>query len=438
MAKQTHPAWNSWLGTAPPDTSLKNLDRWLKPSLWRGVGWTEDQLWGEARTKGSLYYKVCIDRKAKAFSCTCVARQKPCIHVAALVFNHTEGLWRDEEPSIPPGWLDRRLGSTPPPQSTHPDRPGSKKDLLQLPPGRLEELGKGFEYLSQWLEDQTSLGWRSVLEPGSTKSAEAAARLVDHRMPGPARLIHRLGEHAEADRGPAGVTRLAADLYLACRVFEEGERSPLWPCLMLFCGMTIRKDSLKKQSPQTIDHWIILSVLESEEEGLRMRNTWAWGTSTGRFALLLDFAWGKATLPPCPAMGTTWSGGMHFYPGTGNFRAVMGESQAHTAPPVALPDTWIKAMALLTHYRNQDPWRIQQPVLLDGLFMVERQGKWSARDKENRQMELRLSQSATEELRFIAPSGLMSVFGLQADGLFWPLSVAMEGQWVTLPAGPVS
>lgn len=435
MAKRPHPAWISWLGTDPPDTSIKDLDRWLKPSLWRGVGWCGDQLWGEARTKGSLYYKVCLDRKSMVSSCTCSNRLKPCAHIAALAFGYEEGFWRDEEPYSPPEWLAPRLESATQTERVLPDPPAAKKDLLQLPPGRREELQAGFEYLSKWLEDQTSLGWRQVLEPGSAQSMEAAARLVDHRMPGPAGLIRRMGtQEGSAQLQSQGLTQLAGRLLLACRVFQAGERHRLWPALMLFCGMTIRKDNLRKQSPPVEDRWLILGVQESEEDGLRGRNSWAWGTTTGSFAHLLDFAWGKAPLPPGPPTGTLWAGHMHFYPGEGNFRAVMGDVTGYEGTPVIIPDTWLQNNALLCRYLSQDPWRAHQPTWVGGLRFVQEDGKWTAVDRETRRMDLYLSGASAEELGFLAPSGSMSVFGLHTDGQLWPWSVGIEGKLIPLPS----
>jgi len=436
MAKPAHPAWTSWLGAAPPESGLKALDRWLKPTLWRGVGWREDQLWGEVRTKGSLHYKVCLDRKRHAFSCTCGGSTKPCVHIAALAFLFEEGLWRGDEPSVEPNWMESRLSSVSVAKPSLTSASGTSKGLLQLPPGRKEELKAGFDYLQRWLEDRTALGWRQVLEPDSAHSMEAAARLVDHRMPGPARMIRRMGGQEGTDPGPdPGLAFLVGSLHLACRVFDAGEQSPLWPALLLFCGMTIRKDSLKKQSPPVTDHWLILHAMETEENGLRGRHTWVRGSSTGRFALLLDFAWGNSPLPPIPRIGAPWKGELHFYPGPGNFRAVVGEAvQEVSEARIALPDSWVKDNELQSTYRSQDPWRSHQPSWVEGLRLMERGGKWVARDQEGRVVDLHLSQAARDEVRFLALSGTMSVFGLRAGSTLWPLSLVIEGQLITLPA----
>lgn len=434
MAKQVPPALTFWLSVEMSETLSKTWDRWLKPALWRHIGWNENQLWGEVRTKGSLNYKVAIDRKQTRSSCTCVSRVDPCVHRAALAILFEEGTWRGEDPTAPPHWMEQRLAVPNVAADRRNQETKPKKDLLELPSGRMEELQTGFGYLRRWLEDQTTLGWRQVLEPGSVQANEAAARLVDHRMPGPARILRRLSDKDDFGPGPKpSLAFLAGRLFLSCQVFEAGSSDPLWPFLLQFCGVTLRKDTLKKQCPPVADQWFVIHAQESEEDGLNARNTWLRGAASGRFALLLDFAWGNTPLPPALPTGTFWQGTLHFYPGEGNLRAVTGDllRQESTAWK-PLPATWAEDTVLLTLNHGQDPWRFQQPSWVEGVRLVQGESGWGVLDRDGYRMDLHVQGAAMEELRFLAASGTLSVFGLRSGSVLWPLSLLIDGQVIPL------
>jgi hypothetical protein len=361
--------WKSWLGTAPPPDRLKGLDRWLKPGAWRNPGQTDDLLWGEVRTRGSLYYKVALDRKQKIQGCTCSAKSQPCVHTLALLTAWQDQLFEQDLSMTPPAWVPDRLQSRPVPGPETPAPPSGRG----LPDARLQEMAEGYRFLETWLIDQTREGWRRSLHAPATHLEEAAARLVNYRLPGPARVLRELNlPSTPCEDQTRRLLRSVAALFLACRAFrQEGARSsPVWPHLLQFSGQTLRREQVLAVGETVHDHWLALSNLESkDEDGLKRRENWLFGLKHGRPALLLAFAWKRQPLAPGYNPGQVLEGSLHFYPGDGNQRALPGTLLPAPFPagtPAGGHPTVRDFLDALTRYRTRDPWSPRIPALIAG------------------------------------------------------------------------
>ncbi len=425
--------WQEWLGKVPPPATSRYLDKWLKPKLWTDIGWATPWLWGQVRTKGSLVYRVLLHKPTKSSQCSCSASIQPCVHVLALLHGwQSQALVARADQPLP-DWIPEKI--TPPPEKRPP--PASKKPASLIPPARVLEMEAGYTFLKAWLYDQSQIGWKSVLETGPDTLDETAARLVDHRLPGPARLIRELATPPPWGSSADHVRRTLSRLFLATRGFSH--RAQLseeeWLHLMVFTGVTIRKDTLKK-TPPVVDQWQILHLQEEEAEAdLRSRRTWLYGPNSGRFALLLDFAWKKAPLPPPLVAGGGWNGECYFYPGSGQHRVILGEGQHAALQSAVLPahSTWNEAKDELALQQSLAPLQREHPMMIKGT-RIRRTGQMTALiDRDGQSYPIVLSDSGFRELLVRETSDGLHLFGVFLDGFFHPLTVIEGDRFTALP-----
>lgn len=295
----------------------------------------------------------------------------------------------------------------------------------------------GYTFLKAWLLDQSRMGWKAILETSPDALEETAARLVDHRLPGPARLIRELSSPPPWGSSADHIRRTISRLYLATQGFIQ--RAQLteeeWMHLMVFTGITIRKDTLKKSLP-VVDRWQVLHLKEEEAEAdLRSRRTWLYGLNTGRFALLLDFAWKKAPLPPPFAVGGGWNGACFFYPGSGQHRVILGEGQHAALQNVSLPAhaNWKAAKTELALKQSQAPLQAEHPIMIRGL-RIRRVGSVPALiDWDGRSYPVILSDAQYRDLLVRENQEGLHLFGLFLDGFFHPMTIVDGEQLAALP-----
>ncbi|MCB9313953.1 MAG: hypothetical protein H6568_14435 [Lewinellaceae bacterium] len=421
-----------WFGQIPPPSLARHLDKWLKPRLWSDCGWTSPWLWGLVRTRGSLVYRVVLNRTTRTSQCTCSARTQPCVHAAALLIGWQQNQWEvvTNAPLAP--WLPEQISppkhSTPPPQRT--PSPG------WVTPAHITEMEKGYQLLGQWMQEQSRLGWKHLLASDMAAVEDITTRLVDLRLPGPARMVRQLALGAESGNQTAFLRQILSRLILAQRAFVHREHlsEEQWHSLLIFSGITIRKDTLKKR-PAVTDRWLALSVVEEEAESdLRSRKIWLVGTRTTTFALVLDFAWKRAPFPQGLAIGQVWEGGLYFYPGSDQTRAILGEGsiQSNTDDTVPGLGGWAEAHDVCTRAMARDPLRLEVPILIQALEAGRQDGQPVLMDARKRCLPLSISDRGFEQLLSSqAPQGL-HLFGLLRAGVFLPLARIDRGRPVAL------
>jgi hypothetical protein len=281
------------------------------------------------------------------------------------------------------------------------------------------------------------MGWKAILETSPDALEETAARLVDHRLPGPARLIRELSSPPPWGSSADHIRRTISRLYLATQGFVH--RAQLteeeWMHLMVFTGITIRKETLKK-SPPVVDRWQVLHLKEEEVEAdLRSRRTWLYGVNSRRFALLLDFAWKKAPLPPALAVGGGWNGACFFYPGSGQQRVILGEGQHAALQNGTLPayEHWQEAKSELALKQSQAPLLAEHPIMIQGLRIRRADSIPALIDRDERSYPVFLSDAQYRDLLIREKPEGLHLFGLFRDGFFHPMAVVEGDQLSALP-----
>lgn len=421
--------WLGWFGSVPKPAQVRNLDKWLKPKIWIDSGWSSPWLWGMVRTKGSLVYRVVLNKASRTSECTCSAREQPCVHAIALLQGWQERTLSVDQEKPLPGWIPQQIVTR-----LKEELPKPAKPSTWVTESRIKEMEKGYAFLEKWLADLTRMGWKSALETSPDTLEDAAARLVNDRLPGPARLVRQLQPATGMELSVSMIRRSLGRLFLAARGFRNRDQltQDEWINLLIFSGITIRKDALKKR-PAVVDTWQVLHVEETEVEAdLRSRHTWMVGIQTGRYALLLDFAWKKAPMPPPLQPGGAWNGSCFFYPGSGQVRVVLGEgrSVAFQAYAYSGHDGWKEALEYLAHCQAEDPLRFEHPASVRGLRLRKTDGEVVLVDRYDQGYPLQVKERMYRDLLVHESQSGIQLFGLFMDGLFLPKSI-LEGGSVT-------
>ena len=83
--------------------------------------------------------------------------------------------------------------------------------------------------------------------------------------------------------------------------------------------------------PGIVDHWFAVGMVDTAEYRLDTRRVWLYGAASGRWAVIMSFAPPGGPLDDTVLAGYVLHARLHFYPGAGQFRALVGEQTSATA-----------------------------------------------------------------------------------------------------------
>ena len=395
-------------------------ERLAAPAAWSGTGRRDLLLWGRCRGSRPAPYDVAVDLAGPTTSCSCPSRRLPCKHALGLLLLWSAGGVAEaaEVPERVASWAasrDRRPGTRP--------RAGGTADpaaAAARAAQRADRVRLGLEELDVWLSDQVRGGLAALQRAGYRPVDQVAARLVDAQAPGIAAMLRSLPARYVGDDWPARTLEHLAALRLLVAAHRRLDELPpeLVDTVRSRVGYPTSKESVLAL-PSVRDRWAVLGLVDVPDHPLTTRRVWLRGEATGRWALLLSFAVGGAELDASVLPGVTVEADVHFYPGAGQLRGLVGAE--HTRVP-AVGDvhgiTVAGAAAAFGELLVLDPWAERLPVVLSGAPVPpEREGgRW----------------------RFRSPDG--SAVGLPPGSEAWPLlarsmgdPIAVMGEWT--PAG---
>jgi hypothetical protein len=181
------------------------------------------------------------------------------------------------------------------------------------------------------------------------------------------------------------------------------------------------------------DRWLVLGQRIEQEERLRARHTWLWGTHTGRAALLLDFAAAgqelEAGFPPGLEADLT----LAFYPGAYPLRAVV--KHKHAVQPLKQMQGYADLAAAAEAYGSalaRQPGLETFPVALADMRLCAHAEKLWVRDHAGQAWPLSMRFAAYWRLQALSRGQPVGVFGEWDGRALLPLSVWAGGRLVPL------
>lgn len=366
-----------------------------------------------------MAYHILIQSDPPQFHCSCSARRRPCLHALALAdwYNRAGAAAFPPFDQLPE-WAAAQVkaGRF---AAVHPENSSSADRRAQRLFERLERAADGLADLENWLEDLARRGLATTLGESTTPFAHIATRMADASLPGLARLFRNL----DTDAAPDQVADVLGACYLAIRSFQKRESLP--PALVFdlqsFLGISLKKEEALQNGVRVTDTWTVLGRFEAPlEERLWQRRLWLYGAS-GRYALLLDFAFGDSAFEPGLPPGTHWQGTLVFYPSNFPQRVVPSEelrAWAGPAPAIAGYDCLDELAVAYSEALGRQPWLHWFPAVLDLIPMPDLQ----ALDREHKAVSLCLSEQENWKLVAVAGGQPLRLFGEWDGHAFRPLA----------------
>ena len=391
----------------PDAGTLQRGQQLAQPTKWANLGRTDSAAWGECAGSGAKPYLTGIDLREPAFKCSCPSRVFPCKHGAALLLLLARQAPLFTAPT-PPAWLAEWLAKREQPpagKKTAPapaaSAPAASAGALAagadvapaeitkdtpaagVAPARLARMAQGVAELETWLLDMLRAGLATLDQQPARYWESQAARLVDDQLPGLAATVRELAilRAVHAD-WPARLLGRLGELYWLARAFQNREQLPAATRQQVLqeVGVSLKKEELPAYGPPVADEWRVLGQFSWEEDRLTARRSWLRGRASGRYALVLEFAFGGPRFATPLLPQGLYAGALHFYPGPLPLRAAPGElTYAGAAPEAAAPPAQ-RPGQLLDEYASalaRQPWLREWPATLTGVVPVRQpDGRW--------------------------------------------------------------
>jgi hypothetical protein len=366
------------------DTAARQAALMLPARAWFSLGQAGSRVWGRCQGSGSTPYEVVVDRDSPAYVCSCPSRKVPCKHALGLLLRWTDGQLPDAEP---PDFVGRRLTDRTAAVGARAARPAGEladpEAAAARAATRAARVADGLDELDLWIGDQIRTGLAG-LERGGYAAVEAvAARMVDAQAPGVAGMLRGIPGELALEGWPERVLDQLAALHLLIRAHRRLDRLP--PALAATVRSRVGYPVSKKDvlaTPGVEDDWLAVGQVDTVEYRLETRRVWLWGRRSRRWALWLTFAPAGGAPDSTVTAGSRFTGHLHFYPGAGEHRAVIGTGQevaGPTEPPP--PESLADARRRFADLVAADPWASRMPTTLLVAPVPPSQGAgWRLRD----------------------------------------------------------
>lgn len=336
-------------------------------------------------------------------------------------------------------------GSPPAPKKPRKNRRKSKRPSKPPPtpphkPNASPTAGKkvtaGANDLNTFLEDLIRQGLVHARSE-DTPFTQQAARLVDAQAPGLARLLREAADTLTSGDGweRRTLARLG-QLHLLLQAVHRFDKLPplLQAEVRALVGIPLREEDLAASGAEPLaDTFSVLGQRTDSDDKLRTQRTWLLGRSSGRYALILEFAFGNAPLKSTLLPATTFSGSLLFYPSSYPLRAAIANRNT-TLAPLAAPDagaypTLAVALDAYSDALAKNPFLPAFPIALQNVRPLKRD-RTLLLDSQNAALPLNFKSAPGRSWELLALAGdqPLTLFGEFDGHTLTPFSAFIEGQ----------
>jgi hypothetical protein len=425
-----------------PDEQVRRAARSAAiPSRWTQLGSNESLVWGRFRGSAKEPYQVTVDLAEPAFRCTCPSRKQPCKHGIALLMLWVKGEgtvaeleavadfageWAHLRAERSARRADRAART-----AKEPDAVAQAKRIEQ----REQTMSDGLDEFERWLRDLVRQGLASARRQPIRFWDGVAARLVDAQMPALAEQVRTVPRLIVTRRDWADeLLRRIGRWYLAIEAWRR--RASLDPDtladLRTVLGWPQRSADLAQPSGEST--WQVIGLRQSEDERLVAQRTWLRSTDSGELALVLDFAATGQVLAVAHVLGSVVSSSVLRYPGAIPKRVRLADDATVVARDLALHDTTTisGALAQAAHDLAANPWRGSTPMALAGATFAADGERVTVVDARGDALPARTDDADPWRLLALCGGTPTDTFGEWEDGVFVPLTVAVDGDLVSV------
>jgi hypothetical protein len=411
-------------------------------SKWELYAYNERVLWGEIKGSGSTPYRTQIDLTNTAFKCSCPSRKFPCKHGLGLYLlfarNFSSFTKTDNEPVWVKEWIDKRASKPAPAEPKLEEtveaagKQAKTKEKRQNK--RLEEIAGGVAELDRWLKDLLRGGMLSFPDKGPQFWHKTASRMVDAKAPGLGSMVKEFQEinYYSGNGWQSEALQQAIRIFLLLEGAKNIDKLPekLQEEVKTFLGISRNQKELFEDTTaeKVKDVWLVLGrQRETTNEDLTVQRDWLYGMKSGRFALILNFAYRSAPIQNLVVPGTATHAELIFYPGNFAIRAaikVIGSNSTRFSQPEMLPD-WDAAQQQYCQTTVLSPWVDNVPMFIANVLLVMQNDQWCLKDTQGYIMPLHNTFGIQQTFQILALSGGIPIhmaFLRKKDSIF-PMGV---------------
>jgi SWIM zinc finger len=418
------------LSLAPDRASIVAATALAETRTWRDVGTDSRALWGSCDRAGGQPYQTVVDLGLPpAYACSCPSRKSPCKHALALLLQWSDGLVSPgQAPPYAAAWLSGRAARQAGPEPTNAARqPGELADpagAAKRASARAERVAAGLDELDQWLCDQVRGGIAGMERAGYAHFDRMASRMVDAQAPGAAGMLRSIPAEFASVGWPSRVLEQLGALHLLIQAHRRIDKLPadLAATVRARIGYSVSKSEVLGLAG-VLDHWFAVGMVDTAEYRLDTRRVWLYGAASGRWALIMSFAPAGGALDDTVMAGHLLRARLHFYPGSGQFRALVGEQTSAAAGATMPPaESFADVRARYAQLVAADPWAARMPAVVRAV-PIPRRGPWRLRATSGEYCEI--IGLAEEPWPLLARSGgePIEIFGEWTSSGFRPLSL---------------
>ena len=430
------------LSLAPDASSAKAGQGLGSARSWSNLGAGDGLVWGECQGSGAKPYQTKVDLGGPAFSCSCPSRKFPCKHGLGLMLIWANGpapFATTEPPPWVASWKESREQKVEKTREKQEEKARAPVDLAakaKREGARLGKVAAGLDDLSLWISDLIRQGFSSLHARPAGIWDEQARRMVDAQAPGVARRLRQIdGMSLSGDGWQSALLDRLARLHLLAEGFRRLESVPadVAEDVRSTIGFPNDLDAVRAGAGVR-DHWQVIGQSSSLEDRLTVYRTWLIGRSTGRPALLLDFAAGNRPPEVLLTTGLVFDAELAFFPGAFLLRALLkdrfGEPEALD---LALSQGSIpSAFARFGEALARNPWIELIPVILNGVRLRQVDDSWSAVDGSGAVMPLSKRFARGWQLLAIGGGGPIAIAGEFDGSTLEVLSAQAGGRFFSL------
>lgn len=367
-----------------PDAASVAAGRKLgKPGAWKNLGHSAEALWGECQ--GSALYQTRVALVDLAAQCSCPSRKFPCKHALGLMFLAVDtpaAFAEGDAPEWVASWLAKRGAAAEKKKARAEQTAAKPVDLVaqaKRAEKRHENVLAGLDQLDAWCADLVRQGLARVQAESPSFWDLQARRLIDAQAPGLAARVRQLGARiGERSEWAARLLDDLGKLALLSHAYRRIEQ--LEPALSAdvrrLVGLTLEQAEVVAHGDLVEDHWIVLADSLEEEERVRVQRAWLRGETSGRTALVLQFAAYGARFAEALLAGTRVRARLAFWPSAAPERALIVERLAPAEPFTHAPagDDVARALDAFAVRLARLPWVERALLVLGGVVPVHHGG----------------------------------------------------------------
>ncbi|BAV07777.1 hypothetical protein FLA_3808 [Filimonas lacunae] len=422
------------LALAPDESSRKAGKDLSNPAKWVTRGANEQALWGECQGSGSKPYQTQVDIAGMAFKCSCPSRKFPCKHGIGLLLQYArnaDSFTVGDAPTWVSEWLDKRQQRDEK-KADKKDKPVDEAAQAKRQQAREQSVEDGMAELLLWIKDIIRNGIIGIPEKDTTFFTNMQRRMVDAKAPGLANLIQSACDVNFYKEGWQNEwMNLLLQMYLVIAGFTN--RQQLSPALQedvrSWIGFTQSQEELKQQTGIN-DTWLLLGKQTTEEDNITVERNWLYGTTTGHYALVLQFSVMGQGFTYNLLPGALLQAGLVYYPSAWPLRAVIKtQATAKGAPKVQPIAGWQQVAEAAAAGYSAMPLATERPFIVQQLTPVPYQGRWWLADATQHLVPLKEDFAGLYALLSVSGGQPLDMAVLGKENEYVPLGVFSQGQY---------